>query len=317
MSLLGSAVYDPVSLVSKSTASLLAMTAVDTSNLRVTFTAPSSGNVLIRLRAGILTGASTSPQILLGVLEGSTVRARGAPSYGRAGVVSSSLVPLSYSAVVTGLTPSSSYTWDAAYGVEFAVASTNMKYGGPTTGATGVGAFSFEVWTADGLLAATHYDPSTVANQNVGATQVLTALDTTNLRLTFTAPSGGAVLARMRGVIHGSTQGTGSQCLFGVLDGATIRGRLRTIAVFGDGGGSVLATTQIVNSSSAIVTSLTPSSSYTWDAALAVQAVAASGNLSWGGPDNTTQDDAYGGFSYDIWDAAGILPSILSTGQVI
>jgi hypothetical protein len=50
--------------------------------------------------------------------------------------------------VVSGLTPSASLTWDAAYGVETGVASTGLKYGGPndTTANNAFGAFIFEVW---------------------------------------------------------------------------------------------------------------------------------------------------------------------------
>ncbi len=51
---------------------------------------------------------------------------------------------------------------------------------------------------------------------------------------------------------------------------------------------------------------------------MGIEGSAASGNLSWGGPNNTTQDDAYGGFAYEIWDAGGVSnPSTLSIGQVI
>jgi hypothetical protein len=52
--------------------------------------------------------------------------------------------------VVTGLTPSATLVWDAAYGVETVVASTGLKYGGPndTTGDNAFGGFAFEVWSA-------------------------------------------------------------------------------------------------------------------------------------------------------------------------
>lgn len=149
MPLLGAKLYDPTTSVSKSTAAALAMTAIDTTNLRIGFTVPSSGNVLVRLQ-GTLHGATTFPQILLGVLEGATVRGRLAP----AGLLNGNLAATTFLTVeamfvVTGLTPAASLTWDAAYGVETAVASTGLKYGGPnnTTAGDAFGAFIFEVWS--------------------------------------------------------------------------------------------------------------------------------------------------------------------------
>jgi hypothetical protein len=69
MALLASASYDPAAAVSKATTALLAMTALDTTNLRVTFVAPPNGSVMVRLK-GLTTGAVTYPRILLGVLDG-------------------------------------------------------------------------------------------------------------------------------------------------------------------------------------------------------------------------------------------------------
>ena len=149
MALLGARTYDPAVAVTKATTALLAMTALDTTNLRIAFTAPANGMVLVRLQ-GTLHGAATFPQILLGVLEGATVKGRVAP----AGMVNGNLAATTFLTVealfvVTGLTPSASLTWDAAYGVETIVASTGLKYGGPndTTVNNAFGAFLFEVWT--------------------------------------------------------------------------------------------------------------------------------------------------------------------------
>ena len=149
MSLLGAALYDPATAVSKSTASLLAMTALDTTNLRLSFTAPANGAVLVRLQ-GTLHGATTFPQILLGVLEGSTVKGRVAP----AGLPNGNLAATTFLTVegvfvVPNLTPGANLTWDAAYGVETLVASTGLKYGGPNnaTANDAFGAFLFEIWS--------------------------------------------------------------------------------------------------------------------------------------------------------------------------
>lgn len=150
MALLAGTLYDPAAAVSKATTAALAMTALDTTNLRLTFTAPASGRVLVRLQ-GTLHGATTFPQIQLGVLEGSTVKGRVSP----AGLVNGNLAATTFLTVeglfvVTGLTAGASLTWDAAYGVETVVASTGLKYGGPnnTTANDAFGGFAFEVWAA-------------------------------------------------------------------------------------------------------------------------------------------------------------------------
>ncbi len=318
--LLGAAYYDPPTAGSASVASLQAMTAVDTANLRTTFTAPSNGKVLVRLR-GTTNGATSQSQTLLGVLDGSTVRGRAAPLASRLTTTSSGMMSQEASFIVTGLTSGTAYTWDYAVGVEVAVASCALKYGGPndTSATNAFGAASLEVWSTEALLAGTHYDPSTVANMTVGTASVMTALDTSNLRLTFTAPTGGNVLVRQRGVVHATTAANGGAQLFGVLEGSTVRARQRPLIAQSNAGNSPATTDQNVILAKTIVTGLTPGNSYTWDAAMGVEAVAASGLLSWGGPNNSTTDDAYGGYSFEVWDAAGaaIGSQIMMIGQVI
>lgn len=152
MALLAGTLYDPTTAVTKATTAALAMTALDTTNLRLTFTVPANGRVLVRLEGGALHGATTFPQILLGVMNGSTVVGRKAPqsTLNGAAAATSFLVP-SVAFVVTGLTPAASLSWDAAYGVETLVASTGYKYGGPnnTTANDAFGGVSFEVWSTD------------------------------------------------------------------------------------------------------------------------------------------------------------------------
>jgi hypothetical protein len=147
MTVLAAAAYDPAVAASKSTAAALAMTAIDTTNLRLSFTVPASGRVWAQLE-GTLHGATTFPQILLGVMEGATVRGRIAPE----GLLNGNAAATSFLTVralipVTGLTPGASLTWDAAYGVETLVASTGLKYGGPNnnTANDAFGAFIFAV----------------------------------------------------------------------------------------------------------------------------------------------------------------------------
>lgn len=150
MPCLGSQLYDPPQAVSKPTTAGLAMTALDTANLRIPFKVPASGRVLVRLQ-GTVHGATTMPSILLGVLEGSTVRGRVSPVGGlKNTAVATAQISQEASFVVDGLVPDTDLVWDAAYGVEVGVAATGLKYGGPnnTTANDAFGAFIFEIWDA-------------------------------------------------------------------------------------------------------------------------------------------------------------------------
>lgn len=157
MNLLGAALYDPGTAVSKATTALLAMTAMDTTNLRVAFTVPPSGKVKVVIMGGVLHGAATYPVILLGILNSTTVVARVAPNVTVCGAASATTPASLYADfVVTGLTPGAALNWDLAYGVEQLVASTGLKYGGPnnnTTAGDAFGAISFQVWDAQPITA--------------------------------------------------------------------------------------------------------------------------------------------------------------------
>lgn len=297
MGLLASANYDPSVAVSKATTGLLAMTAVDTTNLRLVFTVPANGNVLVRLRCEV-TGGTTYPQILLGVLEGATVRLRQVPLGAlKTTAVNTAEFTQEVLAVVTGLTPGASATWDAAYGVEVTVAATNIKYGGPNdnAGADAWGGFVFEVYDTPNLLAAALYDPASAASKATSSLLAMTALDTTNLRLTFT-PTTTKALVRLRCCVEGAT--TMPSILLGVLQGASVIGRQSPI-----GGllGTALATTRVAHETSFVATGLTIGGSISWDAAYAVQVVLAATNIKYGGPNNTTTDDAWGAFGFEVW----------------
>ena len=129
MAILAAKLYDPAAAVLKATSSLLAMTALDTTNLRHTVTVPASGLIVCHLRC-VVQGATTFPQVLLGVMEGATVVGRAAPQAVVGGtatattwLVLEAFIPVSLSA--------GSHTLDAAYAVETLLASTNIKYGGP------------------------------------------------------------------------------------------------------------------------------------------------------------------------------------------
>lgn len=147
MNLLAAKVYDPAAAVTKNTTAALAMTALDTANLRLAITVPAHGMVRFRL-AGVLHGATTFPSILLGVMNGANVLGRVAPvqSLGNT-AVATALVSVEADFIVTGLAPGAMNV-DAAYGVETLVAATGLKYGGPNnaTANDAFGGFIFEAW---------------------------------------------------------------------------------------------------------------------------------------------------------------------------
>lgn len=147
MNLLAGKLYDPAVAVNVVTTALRAMTALDATNLRLAFVVPPSGIVRVRL-AGVLQGATTYPQILLGVMEGATVRGRMAPTLGGNNAAATSRTACTADFVVTGLTPGASLNWDAASGVETLVALTGLKYGGPNNATVNDahGGFAFEIW---------------------------------------------------------------------------------------------------------------------------------------------------------------------------
>lgn len=146
MKLLASKLYDPGTAETKATSSLLALTAMDTTNLRNSFIIPSHGMVLVKMR-GVIHGATTLPALLLGILDGSTIRGRIAPIQIFNTVPATGLISIEATFSMSGLTPGA-VSWDAAYGVETVVASSAIKYGGPndTTGNNAFGGFLFEVW---------------------------------------------------------------------------------------------------------------------------------------------------------------------------
>jgi hypothetical protein len=149
MALLGACLYDPAVAVIKGTTIAQAMTVIDTTNLRLTFTVPANGAVLVRLQT-TLQGSTTFPQIMFGVMEGAAVRGRVAPAgllNGNASAVNFLTVEAVF--VVPSLAPAAPLTWDAAFGVESGVASTGMKYGGPNdaTANNSWGAFLYEIWS--------------------------------------------------------------------------------------------------------------------------------------------------------------------------
>lgn len=138
MKLLGAKLYDPAVKVNKSTAALLAMTALDTVNLRLTVTVPASGIIRVYMQAAGLN--STIPAILLGVMSGATI-------IGRTAVIPRLEQGVFTDFVVTGLTPGA-ITLDAAYSVKIVAAGTNLSYGGPddAVASSAAGGFVYQIW---------------------------------------------------------------------------------------------------------------------------------------------------------------------------
>jgi hypothetical protein len=277
------------------------MTAFDTTNMRITFVAPSNGTVLVRLRAAEK-GATATPRFLFGVMDGSTVKARSAPHSAIRGGGTNALKIWESVMLITGLTPGQSYSFDAAYSVEFAVALTNLGAGGPdnTTANDAYGAMTYEIWETVNLLAGVQYDPASAAQKSVATAQIMTAVDTTNLRLTPIIPPSGRVTVEIRGgVVTGS--GTVVSMLIGVLESATVRMRAACGGDFADGG-TVAATSWAPVEATATLSGLTPGSK-TWDLAWGVEGNVAATNWTYGGPNNTVADDAFGGVMFLVWKA--------------
>lgn len=147
------------------------------------------------------------------------------------------------------------------------------------------------------LLAGKNYDPTTAVSKATTAALAMTALDTTNLRLTFNAPTNGAVLVRLQGVLHGAT--TFPQILLGVMSGSTVLGRQAPKVTLA---GTALATTFATAEALFVVTGLTSGVAQTWDAAYGVETLVSSTGLKYGGPNNTTANDAFGGFAFECYD---------------
>jgi hypothetical protein len=145
--------YDPATAVAGTTKSLgaaLAMTAIDTTNLRASFTAPASGKVMVRCRVAF-GGGTTLPAILLGVLAGAAIIFRQAPQLQSIpGTIAATTVIVAEVIATVSVTPGAALVWDMAYGVETLATSAGLRYGGPNdaTASNAYGAATFEVWDA-------------------------------------------------------------------------------------------------------------------------------------------------------------------------
>lgn len=152
--------------------------------------------------------------------------------------------------------------------------------------ATGTGAGDYD-WAAPasggGLLAHTSYDPSTATSYSPSST--LTALDTTNLAVTFTVPSSGAVLVMAEAVFVSGA--TGGAYYLGATNSAGQVGTAQEVADEGPGYKRRIAST--------LIGGLTAGDSLTW-------------YLAAGAPSGTTVvvgggTSGYGSASIAIWEA--------------
>ncbi len=143
--LLASTYYNPSGgVVTKvATSSLVAL---DTTNLRATFTAPASGNVIVKCGCRITSATSGGSTMHLGVLEASTTRFTV--------IVNNGVSIINFGDVafkITGLTPGNSYSYDLAVVESNYATGThgNAKYGFSTSNLVdGTGPAFIEVWSA-------------------------------------------------------------------------------------------------------------------------------------------------------------------------
>lgn len=146
-------------------------------------------------------------------------------------------------------------------------------------------------------LGAVLYDPGTAVTKGTAAS-AMAAFDTTNARITFTVPASGRVLVRIMCVVHGAT--TFSSILLGVMNGSTVVARVCPI---GGLKATAVATAMVTQEATFVVPGLTPSASLTWDAAFGIETFVTNSLIKYGGPNNTSANDAFGALVYEIWEA--------------
>lgn len=309
MACLAAKLYDPGTAADKATSTLLAMTALDTTNLRNTITGPQNGTVLAKLRLPY-TGATTAPAVLLGVMDGAAVKGRQTPvSGGELSQASATdLKALEASFLITGLTAGTSYNLDAAYAVQAVVASSVLRIGGPnnTTAGDAGGGAAFEIYDTKNLLYGTMYDPGTAVTKSLASLLALTAIDTTNLRAQFTTPGSGlgSSFVLVRSVMPASfanAAATAPSVMGGIMNhsgGAVVARQIMARYRNSNAGG---AATDRAGFQMEMVVAVTPNTAFDWDLAYGVEKITASCDIHYGGPNDATGADAWGGISFEVW----------------
>lgn len=148
------------------------------------------------------------------------------------------------------------------------------------------------------LLAAALYDPAVAVSKATSSLLAMTAFDTTNLSLAVTVPAHGMLRVRICCTITGAT--TVPTIFLGVLNhsGGAVLGRCNPQ----DFPGTMNAATQNCPAvADFIITGLTPGA-LTLDAAYGVEVIVAATNIKYGGPNDTTTNNAWGAFQFEIWD---------------
>jgi hypothetical protein len=218
--------YGPSSLASYSLGSGVSTAtpvALDTTNLSVTFTAPTSGVVIItadlygRINTPVTT-TSIAGAIMIGfVTHGTTTQVSPWQRFlepNPEGTTSTPAVASSlsgtchYNQRVSGLTPGQQYHWDlAGWVLGTSTVSGTLYADNGTTATSYAGAATLIVWdgTGGGVIgppgpagvspfATTNYAPSSLATYQLTPGSSQAAIDTTNLTITFTAPPGGTIV---------------------------------------------------------------------------------------------------------------------------
>jgi hypothetical protein len=144
--LLASVAYNPATLTTQTT-SVTSWGALDSTNLTISFTAPASGNVLVRLEAPSRTSANFNYMwTLLTHNTTTSIAVAALPN-----VATGSFIRTPATFKITGLTPGNVYQYDWGHGMNNTSSTGSTEYGGATSGAApggGVGAAIMEVWSA-------------------------------------------------------------------------------------------------------------------------------------------------------------------------
>ncbi|HSX06738.1 MAG TPA: glycosyl hydrolase family 28-related protein [Candidatus Saccharimonadia bacterium] len=141
--------YNPASGVKLSTtANTITFQDVDATNLAITFTAPASGQVLVRL-TGLVSRSGTSPTLdVFWNLRDTNGNISG--TGGRIFTNTGLYIPATLSQTVSSLTPGQSYTWKWGHRASAAGAdwTADLRVGGDPTTTSGYAPATMEVWSA-------------------------------------------------------------------------------------------------------------------------------------------------------------------------
>lgn len=146
-------------------------------------------------------------------------------------------------------------------------------------------------------LGAINYDPGTAVTKGTAAS-AMAAFDTTNARITFAVPASGRVLVRVKCQVHGAT--TFSSYLLGVMEGSTVVFRSAPMSGLAN---TAVATAIVGLEAVGVISGLTPAASKTYDAAWGCETFVASSLLKYGGPNDTTANNAFGALTFEVWEA--------------